>query len=187
VTQYAVPYTSVLKEFIVCRDVKKIVDLGCGDFSVAKTLATADIRYLGVDIVPELIERNRRIYSQGNINFKCMNIIEDELPDGDLCLLRQVLQHLSNAQILSVLSRVKKYRYVVITEHYPSAVVNTVPNRDKPHGPDTRILDDSGVYLDHPPFHERDLKLLLELEVTNFIKHPGEKLRTFLIANDPRK
>jgi len=37
--------------------------------------------------------------TQADAQFLCLDIISDELPDGDLCLLREVLQHLSNREM----------------------------------------------------------------------------------------
>lgn len=41
----------------------------------------------------------------------------------------------------------------LLTEHYPSPFRKSIPNKDKPHGEDVRIYDDSAVYLDVPSFN----------------------------------
>jgi hypothetical protein len=101
--------------------------------------------------------------------------VEQVPPDGDLCLIRQVLQHLSNSEIEQVLNNVKKYPYVIITEHVP--VFPEQANLDKPHGPDIRIYQRSGVFPDEPPF---SLKLEKLLDVP--IGH-DEVIRTVLVRN----
>jgi hypothetical protein len=55
-----------------------------------------------------------------------------------------------------------------------------IPNKDKVAGPDTRILDHSGVFLDLPPFDLKPKLLLLDAEVSNWLVRPGERLRTFV-------
>lgn len=130
----------------------RVVDLGCGDFRVSRPLATPGIDYVGVDVVPALVERNQRAYGKDGIEFLCRDITEDELPDGDVCLVRQVLQHLSNAEIARVLLKLRQYEHVFITEHYPADDRSVTPNRDKPHGPDVRLQHGSAVYLNEPPF-----------------------------------
>ena len=57
--------------------------------------------YNGVDIVDELIEHNRKTFRHPNIRFHCMDAAKDnvDLPFGELLIIRQVLQHLSNADI----------------------------------------------------------------------------------------
>ena len=78
--------------------------------SFASQLVSGDFHYAGCDVVPSLIEHLNETYGGENIEFHCRNIVEDELPDGDLCLIRQVLQHLSNREIERILNNVKKYK-----------------------------------------------------------------------------
>lgn len=144
-------YCRLIEEYVRTHNISSIVDLGCGDFTIGRRLAALPLRSCGVDIVPEPIGRNRRLYGSERVTFQCLDILEDPLPDGDLCLVRQVLQHLSNAEIQALLPRLAPYRHVIVTEHVFSGVVE-FPNSDKPHGPDTRLPDGSGVFLALPLF-----------------------------------
>jgi hypothetical protein len=141
-----------------------VVDLGCGDFTVGRQLIPHLGKYIGVDIVRELVEYNSGHLSSDKVIFLHRNIIEDQLPDGEVCFVRQVLQHLSNEQIGKVLSKLHKYRWSFITEHYPSKPV-LQKNSDKPHGADTRVDHGSGVYLDAPPFDSvaRSIRFVFEV------------------------
>lgn len=69
--------------------------------------------------------------------------------DEDLCVVRQVLQHLSNDQITRVLKRLQPFKTAIVAEHHPARLLR--PNLDKHTGADTRIEFDSGVYLEYPP------------------------------------
>ena len=141
------------------------VDLGCGDFRVGSQLLSLCSKYIGIDIVKSLVDRNQEKYGNDNIRFIHMNIIEDELPDGEVCFVRQVLQHLSNQQIIKILPKLTKYKWVFITEHYPSDNKTIKPNTDKVHGMDIRINVNSGVYLLLSPFNLSKQQLSLVLEV----------------------
>jgi SAM-dependent methyltransferase len=176
-------YCRMVKEFVQQQDIKSIVDLGCGDFRVGINLQVPNVKYTGVDIVQKLIDKNNQQFGNENITFLCRNIVDDALPTGDLCLIRQVLQHLSNQQILKILSKTKQYKYVMITEHYPPDSVKAIPNLDKPHGGDTRIIDNSAVYLDKPPFNVANLSIFLEADADKTSSGEYEKLRTMLIDN----
>ena len=92
---------------------------------MGKFIAPECERYIGIDVVPSLIERNRSTFV-ANIEFKCLDIIKDKLPDADLCLIRQVMQHLSNREIVRLLKNTKRYRYVIVAEHQPE--VDGIPN-----------------------------------------------------------
>jgi Methyltransferase domain len=163
-----------------------IVDLGCGDFRVGKQLVDLCGHYMGVDIVKPLIERLVKNFGSSNVEFLHRNILEDGLPDGDVCFLRQVLQHLSNDEIQTILSRVQKYRWTVVTEHHPSTAFFRAPNLDKPHGADIRLFDGSGVFLEQPPFNVRRERLELLLDVTGH-PFPGWPdpgvIRTYLVTS----
>lgn len=130
----------------------RFIDLGCGDFRVGRRIIPLSGSYTGVDIVPSLIEHLQQNYGRDSISFRCLNIIEDALPDGEVCFVRQVLQHLSNDQILKILPKLARYKYAFISEHIPNRTKPYTPNIDKPHGPDIRLYWKSGVFLDQPPF-----------------------------------
>jgi SAM-dependent methyltransferase len=182
----AAPYCQAAREFMETRGVKSVVDLGCGDFRVGAGLQASGRQYVGVDIVEELVAQNQARYGNANVSFRCLDLIADELPDADICLMRQVLQHLSNAQIVAVLAKLEKYRYVLVTEHYPAPGVAVTPNLDKPHGSDTRTFDNSGVYLDQPPFNLSGWQPFLEVEASAWLVKKGETIRTFLRENNER-
>lgn len=146
-------------------------------------MQVSNVKYTGIDIVKPLIDKNNDLFGDEQINFECLNIIDDDLPDAELCLIRQVLQHLSNEQILKILQKIKKYKYVIITEHYPAESVTVRHNIDKPHGEDTRIIDNSAVYLDKPPFNLLGIKKFLEVDFDKYISYEGETLKSFLINN----
>jgi SAM-dependent methyltransferase len=176
--EFAQPYADLVKELISSRGIRRVVDLGCGDFRVGRLICTppAPFQYLGYDVVEELVAYNRAQFCRDGVDFQCGDMIEDELPDADLCLIRQVLQHLSNSQILRVLSKCTKYRFVLVTEEVYTGW-GCRPNRDKTHGPDNRLYDRSGVYLDRPPFNQC-AKPALELRAS-----PKSVMRTSLIED----
>jgi|LakMenEpi03Aug12_release.lakeMendotaPanAssembly.Ray.scaffolds.fasta_scaffold12338_15 hypothetical protein len=158
----------------------RFVDIGCGDFRVGCRLLNLCSSYVGVDIVRPLIELNKAKYGRPGVDFVQLNVISDEPPDGNVCFVRQVFQHLSNEQISSVLPKLKKYRWVFITEHYPDGFHSKSPNIDKIHGADVRFYYDSGVYLSEPPFclPADSLEFLLEVPVKSV--GGGGVLRTYL-------
>jgi len=158
--EFGAPYTDWVRRFILERNIGTVVDLGCGDYRVGRQICSAAlVTYVGVDIVPDLVAYNQSRFGGERVGFTCMNIIEDQLPDGELCLIRQVLQHLSNKQISRVLTNCAKYPYLIVTEDvYSGARVR--PNLDIRHGPDNRLFRRSGVFLDHAPFALRTQNVL---------------------------
>ena len=151
------PYVALLTQRIQAAYGDKkpvIVDIGCGDFNVGGQLAGLASRYIACDIVPELIARNTERFADiNNVEFKTLDAVTDALPVGDILLVRQVLQHLSNADIALVAAKIAKFDTAYITEHFPHPENWRGANIDMPHGADIRLLRGSAVCLDKPPFN----------------------------------
>jgi site-specific recombinase XerC len=92
-------------------------------------------------------------------------MIADDLPDGDVCFVRQVFQHLSNGQIAQVLPKLRKYRRIYITEHLPSALSKWRPNLDKLQGADIRMNSGSGIDITAEPFNVPGDEVEIVMEV----------------------
>lgn len=146
------PYVNAVRGFLQSLpSPPSVIDLGCGDFDVGQRLRPYCGRYIACDVVPFLIQRNNDKFAGSNVDFRCIDIIEDDLPDGDIVFLRQVLQHLNNAQILKVVHKLYRYKFLVLTEHVPTNS-GFPPNRDKATGARIRLPQGSGVVLTEPPF-----------------------------------
>ena len=156
-------YVATIQQFIKTNGVASVLDLGCGDFAIGQRIAQVCDTYIGADIVKLVVDENTRRHANDKVSFRHLNIIDDALPAADLVLVRQVLQHLSNAQIGQILAKLRNYRFVIITEHYPDDVEFQAPNRDKVHGSGTRVTMGSAVCLDQPPFSVRSQQLLLDM------------------------
>lgn len=128
-----------------------VCDLGCGDFNIGKHLTKYTQKYVAIDIVEKLIERNKQLFKEDNLKFHCLDISKDELPKTDCAILRQVLQHLSNAEILNISKKLGAYKYVILTEHLPTG--NFIPNKDIISGQGIRIKQNSGINLLETPFY----------------------------------
>lgn len=145
------PYRESVSAFFASFESPLVVcDLGCGDFNVGKKLVEHAQHYIAVDIVPELIVFNKANFKHEKVSFQCLNIATDELPIADCAIVRQVLQHLSNAEIQAIIQKLSQYTYVIITEHIPNG--NFTANLDIISGQGTRLKKGSGVNVLAPPF-----------------------------------
>jgi len=146
------PYIDVLIAFLKSfKNSLTLCDLGCGDFNAGKELVKHTKKYVAVDIVPKLIEHNKRKFQEENLEFHCLDIAVNDLPSADCVILRQVLQHLSNAEVQSVVGKLTSYKYVIITEHLPKG--GFVPNKDIISGQGIRLKKRSGLNLLAAPFN----------------------------------
>src|SRR5690606_31565392 len=78
--------------------------------------------YIACDIVPDLIEFNKKKYRTHNVDFRVVDLVTDVLPAGDIVFIRQVLQHLRNSQIKQLIPKlVQNYKILILTEHLASS------------------------------------------------------------------
>jgi len=108
-------------------------------------------KYIAVDIVTNLIDRNKEKFKAENLEFNCLDIAVDDLPSGDCALLRQVLQHLSNAEVQSIVNKLTDFKYVILTEHLPDG--DFAPNKEIISGQGIRLKKQSGLNLLAPSFN----------------------------------
>jgi hypothetical protein len=104
--------------------IKRIVDLGCGDWNCGRSIYDSlmsdpnlNIEYIGYDAYIGVINANRIKYP--DYIFENIDIYNDreQLIEGDLCIIKEVLQHWSNEEITTMLRYLydsKKYKYILL-------------------------------------------------------------------------
>lgn len=131
----------------------RIVDIGCGDYQVGRRILEKlgdAVDYTGIDVSSLIVQRNTELYTSHNVRFLCLDATADPLPDGDIILAREVLQHLSNADIFRIIPAIRRYNYNIVTNTvrlHPSA-----HNIDIASGATSRAGLGHGLWLDRPPF-----------------------------------
>ena len=107
----------VLPELMQKFRVKTFMDAPCGDLFWMRVTPLGVNKYIGVDIVEELIEKNRHELSDEAHEFLCRNLAQDELPCADMIFCRDCLVHLNYADVKKVLLNFKRSgsRYLLTT------------------------------------------------------------------------
>jgi SAM-dependent methyltransferase len=125
--------------------VTSLLDAPCGDAGWIN-LTRLDARYVGVDIVPELVQRLHQRSATGEIggDYHLADITRDPLPRCDAILCRDCLVHLSFANIASALANFRRSGAAwLVTTTFPEWKIN----RDCDDG-DWRALN-----FERAPFH----------------------------------
>jgi len=113
-------YIPLLKKFITDNNIKNIVDLGCGDFICGKLIYDdLDILYTGYDTYKKVIDYNSTKYSLPKYSFIHLDFCnnKENIINGELCILKDVIQHWSLNNIytfLDYLVKEKKFKYILI-------------------------------------------------------------------------
>ena len=85
-------------------------------------------------------------------DFRVLDLTRDQLPPAQVVFIRQVLQLLSNEQIMRALPQLAaKFEFLILTEHLPLSPSFDL-NADKPSGVVTMLSLKSGVVLTSAPF-----------------------------------
>lgn len=165
----AKPYIQLLEKFLKEHDITSVVDAGCGDWQFSKQINWEGIYYRGYDVVEYVINKNKKLFEKPNIEFFHLNFITHELPEADLLVCKEVLQHLSNDDILAFIPQFSKYKYCLITnEVYPQTLTS--------HNPNIVAGKSNKIDLSQPPFNVKGRVLL------NY-KIGGEVHQVFFIDN----
>ena len=139
--------TSVLRRSLppLLRDlnVRRLLDVPCGDFNWMRDVDLSGIEYVGGDIVESLINANRERYESPARNFVKVDLTSGPLPSADAILCRDCLVHLSFANSFAAFRTMKasRARYLLTTTFLDRRV-----NKDVVDG-DWRPLN-----LEQPPF-----------------------------------
>jgi len=123
------PYIEFLQSFLKTHRIRTVVDAGCGDWEFSQYIDWTDIEYIGYDVVPFVIEKNQQKFSAPNIHFIHENFLTSALPEADLLLCKEVLQHLSNEDILNFIPQLSQFKYCLITNDvYPGVLTSDNPD-----------------------------------------------------------
>lgn len=166
-TEHTREYVAALQEFIASKQIKSVVDFGCGDWQFSRHINWGDVRYQGFDVVPSVVAANTAQFSTPNISF---HLIEDgaHLPAADLLVCKDVLQHLPVAQVRRYLSIFRRlYRHILITNDvWPDTNLNVdiEPGQCRP------------VRIDLAPFNEAS-SVLLTWEIAAYGMHVVKEVR----------
>jgi Methyltransferase domain len=87
---------------------RSMVDAPCGDFHWMKDVELGLDRYIGIDIVAELVDRNRQQYADSVREFRALNITQEPVPNADVIFCRDCLVHLSYSDIAEAVRNFKK-------------------------------------------------------------------------------
>ena len=137
-----------IKKVISNYKIKTILDAPCGDFNWINDILTGDLKYLGVDIVEKLIQKNKDSYLNENIDFITLDITRDKLPKADLMICRDCLIHLSFESIKKFLKNLSNsdIKHILLTTYELKDKEKKIINFDIPDG-EYREID-----LSEPPF-----------------------------------
>jgi len=123
--------------------VRRLLDIPCGDFSWMANVDLHGTSYIGADIVPEILERNRVLHARADRAFLQLDLTRSALPRTDLLLCRDCLVHLSTRDVLAALEN-------IVRNEIPYLLTTTFPGESE--NVDIVTGDWRPIDLTKPPF-----------------------------------
>ena len=97
-----------LPDLLARLRVRSMLDAGCGDFYWMRAVELPVRRYVGVDVVPELVSRLSTEHARRGRRFLHADITRDALPKVDLVLCREVLFHFPDDDVRRALGNLRQ-------------------------------------------------------------------------------
>lgn len=115
-SKFSSVYNNFVVSFIKKHNIKSVIDLGCGDWqSSSQIYNKLNVTYHGYDAYKDVIVSHRKNFPK--YNFYHLDIINSyqEIKNGDLCILKDILQHWTCNEIEYFLDRIQdKFKYILI-------------------------------------------------------------------------
>ena len=119
------PLRRLLPELFRELHAGKLLDVPCGDFHWMQHTDLSGVRYIGGDLVGDLIKRNQAKYLRDGVEFRKIDLVNDKLPSADVILCRDCLVHLSFADAQLALSNiVRSDAKWLLTTNFPGVTCN---------------------------------------------------------------
>ncbi len=104
-------------------NIRSFIDAPCGDFNWIKLIVDQIPNYRGMDIVHDVVKRNKALYPE--VSFQVGNVVTDLL-ECDLLLCRDCLFHFTQTDVMKTINNIKrgKVRYLLTTDFENPTYVN---------------------------------------------------------------
>jgi len=161
---YTEHFRKSLVEILENYQIKLVFDCSCGDWNWMKEIKDKLPRYIGNDIVEEIVEENNNKFGNEKIMFVCNDMLSElkkyDDKELDLTLCRHTLEHLPTSYSLEVVNEIKRTsKYAIITSSNTTNENGEI-NMDGVSG--------RGINLDYNPYKE-----MLGDSITQFYDSKG--------------
>jgi SAM-dependent methyltransferase len=144
---YTAGYRAFLEGFMEKHAIRSVLDVGCGDWQFSRLINWGDRLYVGLDEVQSLIDWLNVGYGTSIRGYFTTKIPSMTF---DLCIVKDVMIHLPNAEVIALLGRLAHHKHLLIVNDIPTSFVQdffTTLNVDVARG-HYRPLD-----ITHAPFN----------------------------------
>lgn len=151
--------------------VLKVIDFGCGDWQSSKLIDWSGCQYLGYDVVPDVVQRNRELHGREHIQFQLSQVDFTGITDfiADVLIVKDVMQHWPLATVQQFLRLPWQVEYALFVNDTVS------PDATKALNADCRLGDYQLRDLALAPFNLLVRNVLSWESPDDPVKFPGRK------------
>lgn len=107
-------YILFLQEFLKEKEIKSVIDFGCGDWQFSQFIDWSGVSYEGIDCVQSVIESNKEKFELDGISFAQSEDVSGL--KADLLIVKDVMQHWEDESIMEFLNPIlNNFKYILIT------------------------------------------------------------------------
>ena len=107
-------WIDIVNFFIKAKEVSTILEIGCGDWRVGNRYNLNGALYTGVDVSSVIIDELQP-FATDTIHFINADAETFQFPHVDLILCKDVLQHLPNASVITIMDKIMSHSpYVLV-------------------------------------------------------------------------
>lgn len=163
----------IINRTIKNRNIKSILDLGCGDWEWMRYVDMQNATYVGWDADETMIQNNRDSFENDSVRFEVKDILTNELPKVDLIICRDVLFHIKICLGKELVQKIKKSCNFFISTSFRHVPKNTdIKPYDNVHSRDWGYYN---INLNIEPFNLKLNEIDNVHEVKNSIHNPYKR------------
>lgn len=150
-------YIMFLNNYLKENKIKRVLDIGCGDWQFSQFVNWGDAEYVGIDVVKSVIEKNKANFEKGNVTFINSQVHDLQDLNFDLVLNKDCFPHLSFEEILKIMEKIKHipHKLFTIDTHSEDKNKDTIIGSYRKLRLDIEPFNLKGTYLD---LYGRDCK-----------------------------
>lgn len=114
-----------LQAIIKQKNIKTILDLGCGDWNWMSKVDLSGVNYIGWDCDEEMIKSSNEKFGSPSVLFEVKDIVTSEFPKVDLIICRDVLFHIDMNISVPLVQKIKKEKCLFMSTTFKNTERNT--------------------------------------------------------------
>ena len=112
------PYVNLVKTFLKENRISTVLDIGHGDWAMWQEYKFEGVSYTGIDVFEEASTLLNFKHENKDRIFLTRNAVTEDLPRMQMCITKDVLQHLPNSDIIAILKKLNRFDYLIICNDY---------------------------------------------------------------------